>query len=581
MSAIENRRGGFAVFEERSIIGRDEELRSLDGFLGAIEEGPVGLLLEGEAGIGKTSLWKAGLVAAADRSYSVLSCRPIEAEAELAYAALGDLLADDFRDVLAELPGPQRRALEVALLLREPEGQQPLQRAIALAALGVLAVLSRDRPLLVGIDDVQWLDPASESVLAFVARRLRRERIGLFVVRRGEAVADVPLDLVRALPDGRFARVPIGSLNPAELGLLLDACLDVRPSARLLERLHARSGGNPFFAIEIARAMIERGSLRETDDEIPIPANLHDLVRERLECLPPPAREATEIVAALSRPTAELVGAVLGDSAAALEAATRAGILELQDGRLRFSHPLLASVAYIEMPPDRRRGLHARLAGILDDPEERGRHLVLAAEGPDLAVAAALDEAAIRARARGAPSSAADLWEQARRLTPADAEREARRRGVEAAERRFDAGEVDRARAPFVEVVVESPPGWERSQVLTRLGWVCAHTEGFHAAEEVFRAALAEDADDIALRIEIEEGLAWCLHQTQGIAPAEIHARRALELAESLGEPALLAGALSHVAFLEALTGEGIPLATIERAVALGQSPTWSQIFVS
>ena len=253
------------MFEEPwSIIGRDEELRSLDGFLGAIEEGPVGLLLEGEAGIGKTSLWRAGLVAAADRPYRVLSCRPIEAEAELAYAALGDLLARDFGDALAELPEPHRRALEVALLLREPEGRQPLQRAVALATLGVLVVLSREWPLLVGVDDVQWLDPASESVLAFVARRLRRERIGLFVVRRGEAVADVPLDLARALPDGRFARVPIGSLNPAELGLLLDARLDVRPSARLLERLHARSGGNPFFAIEIARAMIERGSLRET-----------------------------------------------------------------------------------------------------------------------------------------------------------------------------------------------------------------------------------------------------------------------------------------------------------------------------
>ena len=150
---------------------------------------------------------------------------------------------------------------------------------------------------------------------------------------------------------------------------------------------------------------------------------------------------------------------------------------------------------------------------------------------------------------------------------------------VEAAERRFDAGEIDRARELLEEVVAEAPPGRERAQALTRLGWVCAHAEGFHAAEEVFGAALAEHGDDIALRIEIEGGLAWCVHATQGIAAAEIHARSALELAESLGEPALLAGALSHFAFLEALKGEGIPLATIERAVALGHSPEWSQIF--
>ena len=108
---------------------------------------------------------------------------------------------------------------------------------------------------------------------------------------------------------------------------------------------------------------------------------------------------------------------------------------------------------------------------------------------------------------------------------------------------------------------------------------MCAHTDGFHAAEQVFRTVLAEDADDIARRIEVEEGLAWCLHQTQGFAAAETHARSALEQAELLGDPSLLAGALSHVAFLQALKGEGIPLAVIERAVALGQSPEWSQIF--
>ena len=569
------------MFEEpQSIIGRDEELRSLDGFLGAIEEGPVALLLEGEAGIGKTSLWKACLAAAADRSYRVLSCRPIEGESELAYAALGDLLGRDFGDALAELPEPQRGALEVALLLREPEGRQPLQRAVALATLGVFAVLARERPLLVGIDDVQWLDPASESVLAYVARRLQQERIGVFVARRTEAtVVNVPLDLARALPEGRFARIPVGSLEPAELDLLLATRLEAYASGQVLERLHARSGGNPFFAIEIARAMIERGSLRETDDEIPIPANLHDLLRDRLARLPLHAREATEIVAALSRPTLELVHAAMGDAAAAVEATTEAGILELDDGRLMFSHPLLASVAYMEIPPERRRSLHARLAELLDDPEERGRHLVLAADGPDLAVAAALDAAARRAQARGAPGSAADLWEQARRLTPTDAGSEARRRAVEAAERHFDAGEIDRARELLEEVAAEAPPGRERAQALTKLGWVCAHAEGFHAAEEVFGAALAEHDNDIALRIEIEGGLAWCVHATQGIAAAEIHARSALKLAESLGEPALLAGALSRFAFIEALRGEGIPLPTIERAVALGHSPEWSQIF--
>jgi DNA-binding CsgD family transcriptional regulator/exonuclease VII small subunit len=569
------------VFEERqSIVGRDHELRSLDGFLGAVEDGPVALLLEGEAGIGKTSLWKACLAAAVDRSYGVVFCRPTESEVELAYAALGDLLGRELGEAMAGLPEPQRCALEVALLLREPEGREPSERAVALATLRVLVALSRERPLLVAVDDAQWLDPASERVLAFVARRLRRERIGVFVARRTEATIEgVPLDLARALPEGRFARLPIGSLELLELDLLLAARLEAHPSGQVLERLHTRSGGNPFFALEIARAMIDRGGPWETEDEIPIPASLHELLRERLERLPSPAREATEIAAALSRPTLALVGAARGDSVAAVETAIRAGILELDDGRLLFSHPLLASVAYTEIPSERRRSLHAHLAEILDEPEERGRHLMLAAEGPDLSVAAALDEAATRARARGAPGTAADLWEQARRLTPANAGSEARRRAVEAAERRFDAGEIDRARELLEEVVDEAAPGRERAQALTRLGWVCAHGAGFRAAENIFRAALAEHADDIGLRIEIEGGLAWCVHSTAGIAAAETYARSALELAESLGEPALLVGALSHFAFLEALKGEGIPLATIERAVAFGHSPEWSQIF--
>ena len=218
-------------------------------------------------------------------------------------------------------------------------------------------------------------------------------------------VVDVPLDLARALPEGRFARVPVGSLEPAELDLLLAARLDARPSARLLERLHARSGGNPFFALEIARAMIERGSLRETDDEIPIPASLHDLVRERLERLPPPAREATEIVAALSRPTLELVDAVTRQTrAAAVEAAAKAGILELRRwarccsrircsprSRTRRSRRSGDAACTLAWP---RSSTIPRNAGVISRWRRRA---------PTAAVAAALDEAAMRARARGAP----------------------------------------------------------------------------------------------------------------------------------------------------------------------------------
>src|SRR5262249_28759351 len=283
-------------------------------------------------------------------------------------------------------------------------------------------------------------------------------------------------------------------LAQPDLERLLTVRLDVRLSDRSLVRIHDRSRGNPLFALELGRTLLlQRDDLQNADD-VPIPASLQELVRDRLELLPGPSREATEVAAALSKPTRGLIDAVTGspDSGAAIEAAATVGIVDLEGDRVRFAHPLLASITYAQIPPDRRRALHARLAEILEDPEERGRHLALATERADAAVAAALDEAAERARARGAPASAAALWEESRRVTPDDAGRDALRRGIEAAERRFDAGQVDRARTLLEEIVAEATPGPERSQALTRLAWIYVHTEGLDAAEEIFRAALAE-----------------------------------------------------------------------------------------
>src|SRR5262249_54738214 len=155
----------------------------------------------------------------------VLVCRPIESEAQLAYAALGDLLAEVSDEAMAELPGPQRQALEVALLRSEPEGE-PSQRAVALATLGVLRSIARECPTVVGIDDVQWLDHESESALAFVARRLKDERIGLLMTRRSERSSTLPLDLERGFVGGRSSAVQVESLAPPDLGRLLIARLD-------------------------------------------------------------------------------------------------------------------------------------------------------------------------------------------------------------------------------------------------------------------------------------------------------------------------------------------------------------------
>src|SRR5215210_7134425 len=178
------------------ILGRDEELDRLVRFLDG--DFPAALVLAGEAGIGKTTVWRAGLEQVRDRGVRVLVCRPAESEARLSFAGLADLLAPALGEVLGALPSVQRRALETALLLSEEERPPPDQRTISTACLGVFRRLAEGRRVLVAVDDVQWLDPPTALVLEFVARRLAEEPVGLLVAERVAGEREAPLGLGRA-----------------------------------------------------------------------------------------------------------------------------------------------------------------------------------------------------------------------------------------------------------------------------------------------------------------------------------------------------------------------------------------------
>ena len=554
------------------VVGRESEIDSVHDFLEAVPGGPIALLIEGEIGIGKTTLWREGIAEAGERGLQVLTSRPVEAEIALPFAVLGDLLGDVPDAALGRLPDPQREALEVALLRAgtKPGGLQ--RRAVALGVLGALRVLAEDTPLVLAIDDAQWLDPPSADALAFAARRLSDQPIGFLLARRAEASGQSRVALETALDSDRLTRLVIGPLDIRSLDRLLLAQLGrqfLRPALVELQRV---SGGNPFFALELGRALLTRDVSPAPGEPLSVPATLNELVRERLAGIPSAAREAALVVSALPRPTVELVaGAADGgcDGAAALEKAAASGVLEVADGRVRFSHPLLASVVYAQTPPARRRELHARLAEIVDDPDEQALHLALAASGPDAQVAATVEDAARRATARGAPQAAAELWDRARMLTPPD-DADAWRRAIEAGQCHLEAGDTDRARLLLEEVVARLPPGRERAFALTRLAWVRGwFGHGWTDSVDLFRDALAEIGDDPAARIEIERGLAWSIHVTGDVASAEPHARAALELAERLEEPVELASALADVAFFETIRGRGIPTALIERALEL------------
>ncbi len=352
------------------------------------------------------------------------------AERELSFAALGDLLAGT-QDEIGRLPAPQRRALRIALVLEEPQGEPPDERAIAVATLALLRRLAADAPLLVALDDLQWLDRASAGVLGFAFRRLDAEPVGvLATARTGSAEPLVDLETEERLLVGPLSLQALDQLVRARLGARL-----LRPTLRQLEQA---SGGNPFYALELAASLLRSGHRLEPGEPLPIRGRLRELVGERLATLTPGGRRAALAAAALAQPTETALRRAARGDADAVDDAVSASVLVRDGETVRFAHPLLASTLYDDASPAERRNLHLRLARLVRDPEERARHLAEAAEGPDETVAEALEVAAANVAARGAPDTGAQLAKRAVELTPPE-------RSAEATARRGAAGAPTRA----------------------------------------------------------------------------------------------------------------------------------------
>jgi DNA-binding CsgD family transcriptional regulator len=548
------------------IVGREVELEVLDRFVLDAVAWPGALVVEGSAGIGKSTLLDAGAAAAEGRSCDVLRCRPGEHESRLSFAALRDLLEDVFEETAAALPEPQRQALAVALLREEPDA--PLDRgAVSTAFLTLLRARSRDRPVLIVADDAQWLDAPSATVLGFAIRRLRTEAVGVLIARRADAGGAALLGLGRALPPERLRRLTLGPLSLGALQAMLRGRLDRSFPRPLLRRIREASGGNPLFALEIATALDDADV--GLDATFPIPRDLEQLLRARIEALPVDAWGALLFVAATSAPTTTLVADASANAAVAvraLAAAEEAGIVEVRADQIRFTHPLLASTVSAAASPADRRSAHRALAKHVADPEERARHLALGADSPDSAVAAALDDAARRARARGAPDSAAELADLARELTPPGDSDALVRRGVEAAGHHFDAGNAVRGQQLLLEMADAAPPGLQRAEILWRLAdasWNETDLVRAHL-EEARRVA----AGDERLECRLQWDLAWTWVYGGDLAAAEREARRSLELAERLDDAPLLPEALAAFGICEFLGGrDGTDL--IARAASL------------
>jgi DNA-binding CsgD family transcriptional regulator len=394
-----------------AVLGREEELAAVAAFVTGQGEAR-GLVLRGEAGMGKTTLWQEALAAARQKDVHVLAARASEAELRLPFVALADLLEEVQLASVPNLPPPQQRALEVALFRTERE-QSEVSIPVAAGFTAVLRGLTARERVLVAVDDVPWLDRASAEALSFAARRLAGSDVRFLLARRPVAATE----LEAAFDPPGVTSLDIGPLSLGAIRTLLVQRLDLTLPRPVLRRVFDATGGNPLFAIEVGRLLRERG-IPETGAELPVPDSVADVFGPRVAELPGSQRRAL-LAVALSPALARQQLAAVAD-APAIEDAFRANLLVLDGTRVRVSHPLLAAEARKHATTSERQELHLALAETVADATLRVQHLAVATELPDEDLAGAAGIAAREASARGAWHDAVALADHALRLSPPD-----------------------------------------------------------------------------------------------------------------------------------------------------------------
>ena len=380
------------------------------------------LALRGEAGIGKSTLVRWATEEAATAGFTVLTATAIEAESELAFGGLADLLRP-ILDLLDELPSSQGDALRAAVALGPTAQAEPL--GVYSATLGLLAAAAEAGPLLVAIDDAHWLDQPSAEALRFVARRLDAEGIAIvFSLRNGFATPITAADL----PERE-----IGGLDCDATAAVL-AAAGHHVAGSVVDRLCSQTDGNPLAMLEVASQLDDKQLLghRSIDDPLPVGPSIELVFQRRLAPLPATTRTALVVAAADETGRMDVLSAglaYLGGESTWLGMAARTGLVVIDDGRLQFCHPLARSATYHVASSDQRRAAHYALSTVdvpgVDDAT-RAWHRAAAAMAPDENVAHELERAAEAAMQRGAPSAAARAFQRAASLTPAPAAQQRR-----------------------------------------------------------------------------------------------------------------------------------------------------------
>lgn len=420
-----------------ALIGRRRECAELADLVSAVRKGrSQTLVLEGDAGVGKTALLEYLTEAAAE--CLIIEVAGVESEMELAYAGLQQFCAP-LLDGLERIPTVQRDALHTALGVTS--GHSPDRFRVGLAVLGLLSEAARHRPVICAIDDVQWLDHATVQTVAFVARRLREEAVGVVLSQRG---SDSDPNL-RRLPN-----LLIEGLSDADAQALLSEVVTGPLDQRVRDRVVAETRGNPLALLELTRGMppdqIAGGF--GLSESTALTGRIEETFRRRMASLPATTRHLLVVAAAEPGQDAGLIWRAadqLGLGPEDAEPASSDGLVDFA-GQVRFCHPLARSAAYRSAPSEERRAAHQALADATDpatDPERRAWHRSQATPGLDEDVAADLAHSAGRAQARGGVAAAAAFRERAAELTPDPTKRA--ERAVKAAGAKMRAGAPERA----------------------------------------------------------------------------------------------------------------------------------------
>jgi len=508
------------------LLGRVAEIELLASLFDGVQGGGGALVLHGEPGIGKSRLLAVAAGLARERGFRVLSATGVQSEAHLAFAGLHQLLRP-LRFRVADLPATQRAALDAAFGLGKDPA--PERFRIAMAVLDLFSEAAANTPVLVLAEDAQWLDRSTTEVLAFVARRLESDPVVLLAAAR----EGYPSPLM----DAGLSEHRLGGLAPSEAATLLDSSAQ-QLSPVIRDRLLSAAAGNPLALIELPTTAARLESI--APDSLPLTERLEQAFAARVSDLPEDTRllllvaahSDDERISGVLEAASAIAGSTLGLDR--FEPAAEAAIVDLDLQSVRFRHPLMRSAVRQSASLLRRRRVHEALAEVLgDEPDRRVWHRAALISGAHEEIANELEEAAGRARRRGAIAVAATALQRAAELSPP---KQRARRLLAAAELIFELGQRDLVMPMLREVKQLDPDPIEQA----RATWIeeVVHTrplgDAARAASLIATSERAGEAGDRDLQLD----MAWLVASRAWLVDPAPSARRVLiEAANRLGDP--------------------------------------------